>query len=400
LTSAKKFKTAPMTARTPLAWKNLTYDGRRLAVAVSGVGFAVVLIFMELGFLNALLESTVQVLRILNGELFVISSAKYALPARDRFDIRRVRQSAAVPGVKAVSPFYMETLGAVLRPPQSRGYPIRVLAFHDSDDIVGLGSLGGQAAELDRPGSALADRASRPKYGIPSHTAQLAAYDAELSGRDIHLAGHFRLGVDFATDGNLLMTAANFAHFFPNRAPGRDPLSLVDLALVKLDEHANPQTVQRLLRAALASDVDVLTKEELIEREMAFWRSNAPVGYIFLVGVYMGFVVGVIICYQIIYSDIADHMREFATLKAMGYANPYFLRLVLCQSLYLSLLGFLPGVVVSYACYAALSAFTGLTMQLTLSVSLVVLLVTIAMCAVSGILAVRKLLSADPAELF
>jgi putative ABC transport system permease protein len=108
----------------------------------------------------------------------------------------------------------------------------------------------------------------------------------------------------------------------------------------------------------------------------------------------------VIICYQIIYSDIADHLREFATLKAMGYTNRYFLSLVLRQSLYLSLMGFLPGAVLSYACYAGLSAFTGLTMELSVSVVLAVLLVTMAMCAVSGLLALRKLLSADPAELF
>jgi putative ABC transport system permease protein len=133
---------------------------------------------------------------------------------------------------------------------------------------------------------------------------------------------------------------------------------------------------------------------------MAFWRSNAPVGYIFLVGVYVGFVVGVIICYQIIYSDINDHMREFATLKAMGYTNRYFLTLVLCQSFYLSLIGFVPGLAVSFLCYKALSAITGLTMHLTIQESLLVLLVTMAMCIVSGMLAVRKLLALDPAELF
>ncbi len=389
-----------MTSRTPLAWKNLTHDRRRLAVAVSGVGFAVLLIFMELGFLNALLESTVQVLRILNGELVVISSAKYALPARERFDIRRVQQSQGLPGVKAVYPFYMETLGAVLREGEERGYPIRVLAFHQGDDVVHLGSLALHADDLRGPGTALADVASRGKYGIPRRDTQLAAYDAELTGQDIRLVGHFRLGVDFANDGNLLMSAANFAHFFPHRAAGRDPLSLVDLGVVKLEEHADPLAVQKALRDALSGDVDVLTKDELIDREMTFWRSSAPVGYIFLVGVYMGFVVGVIICYQIIYSDIADHMREFATLKAMGYTNTYFLSLVLRQSLYLSVMGFLPGAILSYACYAALSAFTGLTMELSMPVALSVLLVTMAMCVVSGILALRKLLSVDPAELF
>jgi len=289
-----------MTSRTPLAWKNLTHDRRRLAVAVSGVGFAVLLIFMELGFLNALLESTVRVLRILNGELVVISSAKYSLPARERFELRRLQHSQGVPGVKAVYPFYMETLGAVLREGQQRGYPIRVFACQENEAIVNFDSFASHAADLRRPGTALADVASRAKYGIPRRDTELAAYDAELSGQDIRLVGHFRLGVDFANDGNLLMTAANFARFFPHRAAGRDPLSLVDLGVVKLEDNADPRAVQQSLRCSLSNDVDVLTKDELIDREMTFWRTNAPVGYIFLVGVYMGFVVGVIICYQII----------------------------------------------------------------------------------------------------
>ena len=389
-----------MANRTPLAWKNLTHDGRRLAVAVSGVGFAVVLIFMELGFLNALLESTVQVLRRLNGELVMISSAKYALPARERFDARRLDQVQGMQGVESVAPIYFETLGAVLRERNARGYPIRVLAFRQSDDAFELPALHEHRAALLRPGTALADTASRAKYGIPHQAEQLTDYQGELTGKRIELVGHFRLGVDFANDGNLLMTASNFAKFFPQRSPGRDPLSLVDLAVIKLAPGADPREIQQCLAADLASEVEIVTKDDLIAREMNFWRRNAPVGYIFLVGVYMGFVVGVIICYQIIYSDIADHLREFATLKAMGYTNRYFLSLVLCQAIYLSVLGFVPGLALSYATYGLLSSYTGLTMELTFSTALTVLLVTMAMCTVSGVLALRKLLSVDPAELF
>jgi putative ABC transport system permease protein len=114
----------------------------------------------------------------------------------------------------------------------------------------------------------------------------------------------------------------------------------------------------------------------------------------------MGFVVGIVICYQIIHADISDHLREFATLKAMGYQTPFFLQLVLKQSLYLSLLGFVPGVAISYVAYVLLTYITGLTMELTLPLALSVLGVTVVMCLVSGMLAVNKLLRADPAELF
>ena len=393
-----------MPGKTPLAWKNLTHDPRRLAVAVSGVGFAVVLIFIELGFMNALLESTVQILRNLNGQLVILSSAKYAMPARESFDLRRVRQAEGIPGVKAVFPVYIEGFG-VLRKRGERGYPIRVLAFDLDDQVVQLGSLTPPNVDLRSPETALTDIANRSKYQIPKKEDQLSQYDAEFCGQQIDLVGTFHLGIDFANDGNLVMSPATFAHYFPMRVPGGDPLSRADLGVVQLDEGADLATVQQALREAFhrdspGHDVDVFTQDELIHREMTFWRTSAPVGYIFLVGVYMGFVVGVIICYQIIYSDIADHMREFATLKAMGYTNIYFVMLVLRQSLYLSVMGFVPGAVLSYACYKAMSGMTGLTMEMSFSTAITVLFVTMLMCVVSGLLAVRKLLSLDPEELF
>ena len=389
-----------MPSRTPLAWKNLTHDLRRLAVAVAGVGFAVVLIFMELGFLNALLESTVQVLRKLNGEVLIVSKSKYALPAMQRFDRARIEQAKGIPDVQAVYPFYIETLGAVLRERKARGYPIRVLAFRANDPVLNMPQVAERHDELPRAGAALADVACRAKFGIPRADRNLDDFVGELAGQPIQLIGHFRLGVDFTNDGNLIMTAANFAQFFPNRAPGYEPLDRVDIGIVQLAAGADPTAVRDALRGVLPGDVDVLTKDELIAREMDFWRRNAPVGYIFLIGVYVGFIVGVVICYQIIYSDIADHMKEFATLKAMGYGNSYFLGLVLRQALYLSLLGYLPGLLLSCGCYGVLTSITGLTMEMTAGVAVLVLLVTIAMCGASGILALRKLLSVDPADLF
>ncbi len=107
-----------------------------------------------------------------------------------------------------------------------------------------------------------------------------------------------------------------------------------------------------------------------------------------------------IICYQIINADIADHMPEFATLKAMGYPNRYFVGFVLLESTYLSLLSFVPGVLASYVLYEALARSTGLLMILNPSRVATVFLLTLAMCITSGCLAMRKVLAADPAELF
>lgn len=389
-----------MTTRTDIAWKNLTHDPRRLAVTIAGVGFAVLLIFMELGFLNGLLESTVRILQLLKGDIVILSSARITLPGSERFPRQRMYEASSVPGVEHVSPLYMEILQSVLRVPGSKGYPIRVIAFRREDDVLNIPEVRQFREQLARPRTAIVDRASRPKFHIPETSTGLSNFQAELAGQRLELVGHFHLGVDFANDGNLLMTAENLATYLPQRARGQHPLDVVDLAVVKVRTGFNPKQVRDQLRRRLSSDVSVLLREDLIEREKQFWRNSAPVGFIFTVGAFMGFIVGIVICYQIIYADIADHMTEFATLKAMGYSKLFFMQLVLRESAYLTMMGFVPGAVVSFISYRILSAVTGLTIGMTLSLALTVFVVTVVMCAISGLIALRKLLAVDPAELF
>ena len=137
-----------------------------------------------------------------------------------------------------------------------------------------------------------------------------------------------------------------------------------------------------------------------LDREIDFWNRQTPIGMIFFVGSMMGFAVGVIICYQILFTSIHDSMSEFATLKAMGYPNRYFVGLVIRQSIYLSLTGFIPALIFSYGMFRLIEIFVGLPMLLTLPRIGLVLALTVLMCLISGLLALRKLINADPASLF
>jgi putative ABC transport system permease protein len=177
-------------------------------------------------------------------------------------------------------------------------------------------------------------------------------------------------------------------------------LSLVDLGIVKIEAGADVQTVQRRLQEILPTDLAVHIKDEFIQREISFWATSTPIGYIFMTGTVMGFIVGVVICYQVIYSGLADYMSEFATLKAMGYRDRYFLGLVLQTALYLSIASYVPGLLLSAILYKGLAEFTGLLMIMNLARAGLVFVLTLTMCVVSGCLAVRKVLAADPADLF
>jgi putative ABC transport system permease protein len=107
-----------------------------------------------------------------------------------------------------------------------------------------------------------------------------------------------------------------------------------------------------------------------------------------------------VICYQVLSSDIRDHLAEYATLKAIGYGNTYLVKVVCRQALWLALLGFIPATLFAAFVYSKLSAWTGLPMQMAPHTVGLVLLLTMVMCLSSAYLAIRKLFQADPAELF
>lgn len=396
----------PLLAKTPLAWKNLTHDMRRLVVAVCGVAFAVLLMFTQFGFQNALFDSQVKLIDDLNGDIFLVSKAKYTLAAEKRFPISRLNQARSCPAVRAAYPLYTELTTSVLRKIDhgmgNLGYPLRTIGFHLDDPVFKAGAINQQLPRLRVHSTALIDKKSKAsKFPFPLNDDELLARQhVELAGKKLTLVGTFDLGTDFAHDGNLVMSAENFAHYFPHRVRFGDPLSVIDIGIVVLEPGADAVAVRQTMERLLDKDVYVMTRDEFRTEEIRFWDESTPIGTIFLAGKIIGFIVGMVICYQVIYSDIADHMAEFATLKAMGYTTRYFIALIFTEAVLLAIIGFLPGSVVSAGLYSWLSGKTGLLMVMTVGGLLFVFTATVAMCVVSGMLAVRKLLAADPANLF
>lgn len=391
-----------MPHRTPLAWLNLKHDLRRLAVAVAGICFAVLLMFMETGFMFALFDSTVKLVDDADADLVLVSPARYVLPAEKRFARARLDQARSVPGVEAAYAVYIERSLATLKPlPHGVPQPVRVIGTDQASEAFEFDIAGGEERLVD-PQTAFIDRKSKRRmFGFAlAPLAEGEAVEAELSGSRVRIVGTFSLGTDFANDGTLLMSATNLARYFPLRNPAGEPLERVDLGLLSLAEDADRQSVASELRAILSDAVQVLTKDEYRDQEIEFWRANTPIGMVFQVGTWMGFVVGVIICYQVLYTDVSDHLKEYATLKAIGYSGPYFLRVVITEAAILSVLGFIPGIVLSGMLYTWLDASTGLLMNMTVGRALLVFTLTLTMCVLSGVLALRKLLTADPATLF
>jgi len=386
--------------KIPLAWKNLTHDKRKFSLALAGIAFAVVLMFQQRGFQLALFDSTVEMVKELDADIILVNPARFALTNEIRFPRPYLDVAASMDGIERVEPIYFENIRARLSRDGSRARPIRVIAF-DLDKPVWLDLRREVLPQLNlirNKQTALIDRLSKSSYQFSLATDAEFPQSGELNGMKIHLVGSFLSGRDFAHEGNLLMSTQSFSFYFKHR--GSDPLEQVDLGLVKLKRGTTVDEALERLRQMLGTELRIVSKHEFIEREIDFWARNTPIGIIFMIGTFIGFVVGVIICYQILANDIADHMGEFATLKAMGYGNRYFFRLVVEQAVYLAVLGFLPGLLLTELLFQLNSGFTGLLMRLTPGRILVVLLATLLMCIISGLFALRKLLRTDPASLF
>jgi putative ABC transport system permease protein len=407
----------PTPRPVPLAWKNLTHDRVRFVLFSAGIGFAVVLMGVQLGIMNAMLDSNTVLLRQLNAELVLINPTRKSLLFREGVNRKRAEQAVQVNGVASIEPVYIEYQFGMLRhtaeDPRERTQTRRVRVIGIDPDSGILNLPGVTASDWERlrvPGTALYDRKSRPHPDQKSFPGESVfgkleeGMQTELAGRNITLVGKgFELGFDFGTDGTIVVSDTTLGEWVRAQytRPGVSPLAEVDLIAVRLERGADPEAVQRELRSTFAAgDVEVLTRGEMVAREKWFWWTNTPIGFAFGAGVVLGFVVGMVICYQILSSDIADHSAEYATLKAIGYSNRYLSLVVLQEALILAASGFVPGMAVTFGVYVLLTDITGLPMEVTFGRVALVLGLTVAMCVASAWMAVGKVKKVDPADVF
>jgi len=324
--------------RTPLGWLQLSHDKGRMVVAVAGIAFADVLMFMQLGFQNALFSSNTRLHQTLQTDIVLIHPQARNLINLSSFPRRRLYQAMNVPGVKSAEPLYVK-IGNWKNPETRRETSIMVVGFNPDRPAFALPEVNQNLNSIKLPDTVLFDRASRGNYQAAiAQINQGKSVKTEVDRRTINISGLFTIGASFAADGILMTSDQNYLRLFP-----RQNATSVNAGLIQLQPGADPVEVQQVLKAYLPSDVKVLTKQEFIEFERNYWANNTAIGFIFNLGVAMGFVVGVIIVYQVLSTDVSDHMAEYATFKAMGYRNIYLLGIVFEEAIILSVLGFLPG---------------------------------------------------------
>ncbi|NJK48254.1 ABC transporter [Candidatus Gracilibacteria bacterium] len=389
-----------MFKKLPTAWLQLRHQKIRLIVALSGVIFAVVIIFMQLGIRDALFDSGVRLHKALKGDCFLISPRSTALPSMQSFPERRLLQSLALEEVDFVTPIYLDF--TQWRNPRKKNYwrNIFLIGFDISHQVFDLPGVDENIDLLKFPDVVLFDSNSRKEFGSIVETFhQQGSVITETSfrgaNRQIEVVGLFKLGTSFASDGNLLTSHLNFLRISQNSNTG-----FIDIGLIKLKPGSNVNEFTRKLKNYLPEDVKILSKQEFIQFEKNYWQSSTAIGFIFNLGVGLGIIVGIVVVYQILYTNVSEHLAEYATLKAIGYRHRYLLSFVLQQATFIALLGYIPGFLFSMIQYEFTKKATLLPIAMTLPRAIFVLVATSLACFISGAIAVRKLKSADPADIF
>lgn len=381
--------------RTPLGWLQLRHDRGRFLVALAGIAFADLLMFMQLGFQAALYDSNTRLDRAFRGDVVLISPKALNLQNLSTFPRRRLLQALDVPGVVEAQGLYIRTVN--WRNPQTlRSATVQVLGFDPDADVLRLPEVQAQADRLKLPDTVLFDRGARGRYGeVIARLDRGEPVTSEIERRTIAVGGLFRLGASFGADATLMASDQTFLRMFPRAKAGSISVGLLTLAPGK-----PVAPVVQELRRHLPDDVQVLSHADFVRFEENYWRTASPVGFIFGLGTAMAFVVGVVIVYQVLSTDVNAHLQEYATFKAMGFRQRYLLLVVVEQALILAALGFIPGALMPLWLYAVAAKATSLPIAMTLGRATTVFVLTLVMCLASGAIATRRLQAADPAELF
>jgi len=372
-----------------IAWRILTHQKGRTALAIAGIFVAILLIFVELGFFIAVPQGGLLIYDHMRFDLLVTSD-KYIFQSESwQFPRARLTEAAEVAEVVQASPLYLggakwQDVAGGVRP------DVAVFGVDPKARVFAVPDVDRQIEVLEKPDTVLVDSKTRAMFG-PLETGRVV----EIAGRRMMIGGQYMLGTGFLGLGVVLASETNFFRMFPQRPP-----DAVNLGLVTLKPGADPDQVAGELRAVLPKDVQVFTRPELEAHEVAFWTTRTATGLIFGSGLIVAFVVGIMVLYQTLATQITRQLPQFATLKAIGYTNRFLDGIVLFEAMLLMLIAFFPALAAALGVYAVIRSQTLLPTHLTGTQLGAVFGITLLMSVISAFLSVGRLRRADPAEIF
>jgi len=375
--------------RIPIAWKIVTYNKTRLVASLAGVCFAIVLTYLQLGFYDSCFRSATMLFDKMAFKIALVSPEYIHFRAPSAFPRERLQQSLAVPGVRSAAPCYVENSTYRNRDDLSEKEVV-VLGFDPATQPFRLPELMPLTPLLKQEDAGVMDSTTGKGYGPIE-----AGTSCEIGDHRIDIADTYDHGAGFIAEATVLVSDQTLSRMSAGR-----PLSHVNIGLIQLEPDVSVAATARALRAALPADVRVLRRAEVEANEQNFYVRIKPLGVMFSAGVVLALLVGAVIIYQILSSEISNQINEYATLKAIGYQDGFMRWIVLQQAAIFALFGYVPATLLAFVMFDVTREATNVPMYMTLDRILFVLVLTLVMCATSALLVTRKVSKADPTDLF
>lgn len=375
-------------------------------MSLGGIGFAIVLMFMQLGFLGSVGDTATVVFDRMRGQLLVRSPDYLHLYDPAELPGEMPRWLEGLPEIDRAIPLDVGVTQWQHPDPANGSFrAIAIMGIDLDQPAFALPELDrSTAARLRLPGAVLIDDASSKDFG-PVQGSRFGPADigrrTDVSGRLARIEGTFTMGTGLAANGALLASHDTFRRLSPSRR--KDAVSFI---LLELADGVSPEQGLRIVRqridqlAGPAAYAQAMTLRDAKSFERKRWYTQTPIGLIFGIGVALAVVVGGVISYLVLASDVQSHLSEYATLKAMGYSNIFLVRTLLGQATLLALLAYPPSLLAAFGLYELTGWLAGLPIRMTWTWVSLVLLLSLVMCNAAGIIALRKLLRAEPASLF
>jgi putative ABC transport system permease protein len=380
--------------RLPIGWLQLTHSRPRFAAALAGVAFANVLVFVQLGIMNSMATATMKPYGFFQADIMISASDANSMTEGGNVARQWLFQALADPDIIAGTGLFVGNVNWA-RPEKTLG--LTTYGIDPAQPGFLSPDMAAKATTLQLQNAGILDRFSR---GLPRDEAAAirpqTPLSFEVTGTTLTLYDTFAGGGGFGGDGFMMVSDQTFLTLFPARTSAAP-----DHILLKLAPGADANRVAARLRNLISDkSLRIRSYAQAAAEDLSYQQTKRPTGIIFGFGVIIGVLVGIVIVYQVLSTDVADHLSEYATFKAMGYPQRFFIGIVLEEALILALLGFIPGFAVASALLAGMAKATNLPLEMTSAMGGTVFFGTLAACAISGAIATRRLASADPADLF
>jgi len=375
--------------RVVLAWRILTHDKGRTALAIAGVFMAILLVFVELGFFFAVPQGGMLLYDNMRFDLLMCSTQYEYQAQPGQFPLSQLDRVRAAPGVAEATALYFGA--AKWRSGEDGKSPdLFVIGFDPRATLFEVDDINRQREVLERTDTVLIDTGTRAMFG-PLTSGRMVT----IGDHRVTIGGHYDLGTGFMGLGVILLSDRNFARLFPYRR-----LEQVNLGPIQLKPGVDHDRAVEELRKILGADTQIFTRSELEAHETAYWTTRTSVGLIFGSGLIISFVVGIMVVYQTLATQVSRQLPQFATLKAIGYRDRFLSGTVITMALLIVVVGFVPALAAALGVYSVVRDETLLPVAMTGTRVAVVFVAALGMASVSALLSVGSLRRADPADIF